>query len=127
MQLGGLSQDQHPQQTALTSGTSQQNESKYWGKMFLESICVFEGCFFIFASFSVFVHNNRSFDDYARSSCVVYQSTPVAYVRRNTRFIRDDGDYSYSRILGETVWFEGVFIFRWIISSICARSNQRQR
>ncbi|CAO3652473.1 unnamed protein product [Mucor fragilis] len=30
MQLGGLSQDQHPQQTALTSGTSQQNESKYW-------------------------------------------------------------------------------------------------
>ncbi|KAI9273434.1 hypothetical protein EDC94DRAFT_502483, partial [Helicostylum pulchrum] len=45
-------------------------------------------------SLDVFIHNNVAIDDCADLSKISYQNTPIAYIRRKTRFKNDYFEFS---------------------------------
>ncbi|CAO3675401.1 unnamed protein product [Rhizopus stolonifer] len=56
------------------------------GSVFVESVIILQGYWFLVTSFSVFIHNPNRVDDCADKSRFPYQNNPVAFVQRKTNY-----------------------------------------
>lgn len=64
-----------------------ENIAAHYGKKFVNSLtCMSDNYWFLVTSLNVFIHNNPKVDDFADQSKIAYQSNPVAYIRRKSRF-----------------------------------------